>query len=127
MQRLLASAANKVLVARVDGEVVPMLTLVMFPLPSGLRARIEDVDEAARGHGVGGALTEEALRLAEAAGPRTVDLTSRPSDIAPIWSSVRLSIFTVRCSPLAPSGSEDLTRVLGRRMGVLPEIEVSDG
>ncbi|MEU0657360.1 GNAT family N-acetyltransferase [Streptomyces albogriseolus] len=81
VQRLLASDANTVLVARVEGEVVGMLTLVMFPLPSGLRARIEDVvvDEAARGHGVGGALTEEALRLAEAAGARTVDLTSRPS------------------------------------------------
>ncbi|MFK0151271.1 GNAT family N-acetyltransferase [Streptomyces sp. NPDC090499] len=78
---LLDSDANTVLVARVDGEVVGMLTLVMFPLPSGLRARIEDVvvDEAARGHGVGGALTEEALRLAEVAGARTVDLTSRPS------------------------------------------------
>ncbi len=81
MQALLSSDANTLLVARVDGEVVGMLTLVMFPLPSGLRARIEDVvvDEAARGHGVGGALTEEALRLAEAAGARTVDLTSRPS------------------------------------------------
>ncbi|WP_181803898.1 GNAT family N-acetyltransferase [Streptomyces shenzhenensis] len=81
VRALLSSDANTLLVARVDGEVVGMLTLVMFPLPSGLRARIEDVvvDEAARGHGVGGALTEEALRLAKAAGARTVDLTSRPS------------------------------------------------
>ncbi|MFF4118422.1 GNAT family N-acetyltransferase [Streptomyces sp. NPDC001714] len=81
VRTLLGSDANTVLMARVDGEVVGMLTLVMFPLASGLRARIEDVvvDEAARGHGVGGALTEEALRLAEAAGARTVDLTSRPS------------------------------------------------
>lgn len=79
--RLLASDANTVLVARVEGEAVGMLTLVMFPLPSGVRARIEDVvvDEAARGLGIGGALTEEALRLADAAGARTVDLTSRPS------------------------------------------------
>jgi ribosomal protein S18 acetylase RimI-like enzyme len=81
VRRLLACDANTVLMARVDGVVVGMLTLVVFPLPSGLRARIEDVvvDEAARGHGVGAALTEEALRLAEAAGARTVDLTSRPS------------------------------------------------
>ncbi|MFF7715121.1 GNAT family N-acetyltransferase [Streptomyces sp. NPDC007988] len=79
--RLLTGDATTVLLARVEGEVVGMLTLVMFPLLSGLRARVEDVvvDEAARGHGVGGALTEEALRLAEAAGARTVDLTSRPS------------------------------------------------
>ncbi|MCX4850180.1 GNAT family N-acetyltransferase [Streptomyces sp. NBC_00893] len=79
--RLLRSDANTLLLARVDGRAVGMLTLIVFPLPSGLRGRIEDVvvDEAARGHGVGAALTEEALRLAEAAGARTVDLTSRPS------------------------------------------------
>ncbi|MEU6702134.1 GNAT family N-acetyltransferase [Streptomyces wuyuanensis] len=84
VRRFLAADANTVLMARVDGEVVGMLTLVMFPLPSGLRARIEDVvvDGAARGLGVGGALTEEALRLAKAAGARTVDLTSRPSRAA---------------------------------------------
>ncbi|MFG3530972.1 GNAT family N-acetyltransferase [Streptomyces sp. NPDC047917] len=79
--RLLRSDANTLLLARVDGRAVGMLTLIVCPLPSGLRGRIEDVvvDEAARGHGVGAALTEEALRLADAAGVRTVDLTSRPS------------------------------------------------
>ena len=81
MALLLGSDANTLLLARVEGRVVGMLTLIMFPLPSGLRGRIEDVvvDEAARGHGVGAALTGEALRLAEAAEVRTVDLTSRPS------------------------------------------------
>jgi ribosomal protein S18 acetylase RimI-like enzyme len=46
-----------------------------------MRAWIEDVivDETARGRGIGEALTKEALALAEAAGARTVDLTSRPS------------------------------------------------
>ncbi|MFJ7194136.1 MULTISPECIES: GNAT family N-acetyltransferase [unclassified Streptomyces] len=79
--RLLRSDANTLLLARVDGRVVGMLTLIVFPLPSGLRGRIEDVvvDETARGHGVGAVLTKEALHLAEAAGVRTVDLTSRPS------------------------------------------------
>ena len=44
----------------------------------GLRARIEDVvvDEAARGAGVGAALTEEALRRARLAGVRTIELSS---------------------------------------------------
>lgn len=81
VDRLLRSDANTLLLARVEGRVVGMLTLIMFPLPSGLRGRIEDVvvDDAARGHGVGAALTGEALHLAEAAGARTVDLTSRPS------------------------------------------------
>ncbi|MCX4869219.1 GNAT family N-acetyltransferase [Streptomyces sp. NBC_01005] len=79
--RLLRSDANTLLMARIDGRAVGMLTLIVYPLPSGVRGRIEDVvvDEAARGHGVGAALTEEALRLADAAGVRTVDLTSRPS------------------------------------------------
>lgn len=80
LRRLLAAEANTVLVARVDGRVVGTLTLAMFPLPTGMRAWIEDVvvDEAARGYGVGAALTEEAVRLADAAGARTVDLTSAP-------------------------------------------------
>jgi ribosomal protein S18 acetylase RimI-like enzyme len=75
---------NHLLVARVDGEIVGTLTLVTFPIPTGLRAWIEDVvvDEAGRGRGVGAALTQEAVRLARAAGARTVDLTSRPSRAA---------------------------------------------
>ena len=37
------------------------------------------VDESARGQGVGAVLTQEALRLAQQAGARTVDLTTRPA------------------------------------------------
>lgn len=81
VDRMLRSDANTLLLARTDGRVVGMLTLIRFALPSGPRCRIEDVvvDDAARGHGVGATLTSEALRLAEASGARTVDLTSRPS------------------------------------------------
>jgi ribosomal protein S18 acetylase RimI-like enzyme len=81
LRALVAWPGNQVLVARVDGRIVGTLTLVMFPIPTGLRAWIEDVvvDDAARGHGVGAALTLEAVRIARAAGARTVDLTSRPS------------------------------------------------
>jgi ribosomal protein S18 acetylase RimI-like enzyme len=72
---------NSLLVARSAGQVIGMLTLVTFPIPTGLRAWIEDVvvDESARGQGVGAALSREAVRLARAAGARTIDLTSRPS------------------------------------------------
>ncbi|MFJ2576507.1 GNAT family N-acetyltransferase [Kitasatospora aureofaciens] len=81
LARLVACDSNNLLVARLDGVIVGTLTLVLSPLPSGLRARIEDVvvDSATRGKGVGAALTEEAVRLAKDAGARTVDLTSRPS------------------------------------------------
>ncbi|MDQ2813604.1 MAG: GNAT family N-acetyltransferase [Actinomycetota bacterium] len=81
LQVLVAWPGTRLLVARVDGEIAGALTLVMFPIPTGSRAWIEDVvvDEAARGRGVGAALTTEAVRLARADGARTVDLTSRPS------------------------------------------------
>ena len=81
VQRIVSSEAITLLAARLDGQIVGLLTLAMFPIPTGFRAWIEDVivDEAARGQGVGEALTKKALDLAEAAGARTVDLTSRPS------------------------------------------------
>ena len=81
VQRIVSSEAITLLAARLDGRIVGLLTLAMFPIPTGFRAWIEDVivDEAARGQGIGEALTKEALDLAEAAGARTVDLTSRPS------------------------------------------------
>jgi ribosomal protein S18 acetylase RimI-like enzyme len=84
LRTLVAWPGNRLLIARVDGAIVGALTLVMFPIPTGWRAWIEDVvvDESARGQGVGAALTQEAVRLARAEGARTVDLTSRPSRAA---------------------------------------------
>ena len=84
IEALVAWPGNTLLVARVDGEIVGSLTLVIFPIPTGTRAWIEDVvvDEAARGRGVGATLTMEAVRLARASGARTVDLTSRPARAA---------------------------------------------
>jgi ribosomal protein S18 acetylase RimI-like enzyme len=87
LTRVVTASCNTVLVARVraaaggPGEIIGTLTLTMFPIPTGLRARIEDVvvDEAARGQGAATALTMEALRIARAQGVRNVDLTSRPS------------------------------------------------
>ena len=78
------SEASVLLIARDPergGEIVGSLTLVMFRIPTGLRAWIEDVvvDESARGRGVGDALNQFALARARDAGCRTVDLTSRPS------------------------------------------------
>ena len=81
LEQIVGSPAVTLLVARAGGTIVGTLTLAMFPIPTGFRAWIEDVvvDEAARGKGVGGALTSEAIVLARAAGARTVDLTSRPA------------------------------------------------
>jgi ribosomal protein S18 acetylase RimI-like enzyme len=81
LERVVGSAATTLLIARAGDQVVGTLSLVMFRIPTGLRAWIEDVivDEASRGQGIGEALTVEALRIAEQAGVRTVDLSSRPS------------------------------------------------
>ena len=82
--RIVDSPGSNVLVARTGGVITGMLTLVMFAIPTGVRAIIEDVvtDDAARGQGVGTALTREAIAIARAAGVKTIDLTSRPSRVA---------------------------------------------
>lgn len=78
---LVASQASTLLVAEEDDKILGSLTLVVFAIPTGIRAWIEDVvvDDAARGMGVGAALNSEALDRARHAGATTVDLTSRPS------------------------------------------------
>jgi len=57
------------------------MTLVLFPIPTGIRAWIEDVvvDESARGRGVGETLNRHALQIALNAGTQTIDLTSLPT------------------------------------------------
>jgi len=84
LEEIVGSPAVTVLIARAGGTIVGTLTLAMFPIPTGFRAWIEDVvvDEAARGRGIGEALTTEAIGLARAAGAKTVDLTSRRSRTA---------------------------------------------
>ena len=89
LARIVDHQANTLLVARDQGAIVGMLTLVTFPLPSGLRARIEDVvvDQEARGHGVGTALTMAAIDLARRQDARNVDLTSRARGRPPTAST----------------------------------------
>jgi ribosomal protein S18 acetylase RimI-like enzyme len=89
LREMVDAAGTFVLVARLasdgepagTGDIVGTLTLVVFRIPTAVRAWIEDVvvDDAARGRGVGEALTNRALDIARDAGAKTVDLTSRPS------------------------------------------------
>lgn len=74
-------ATDLFLVTDDDGTILGTATLVTFRIPTGRRAWIEDVvvDDAARGLGVGGALTQAMVDRAEELGCTTVDLTSRPS------------------------------------------------
>ncbi len=83
LSEMVASPASDVLVAldSESREVLGSLTLVVFRIPTGVRAWIEDVvvDGDARGRGVGEALNQFALDIARGKGAKTVDLTSRPS------------------------------------------------
>jgi ribosomal protein S18 acetylase RimI-like enzyme len=84
LTEIFAAPHNTVLLARdpsAGGQIVGTLTLVIFRIPTGMRAWIEDVvvDSSARGRGVGEALTLAAVKLAKERGARTVDLTSRRS------------------------------------------------
>jgi ribosomal protein S18 acetylase RimI-like enzyme len=79
LAELVATPGTHLVVARDGDEVLGMLTLIVYRVPTGIRAWVHDVvvDEAARGRGVGEALTREALRQAEAAGAISVELTTR--------------------------------------------------
>jgi 8-oxo-dGTP pyrophosphatase MutT (NUDIX family)/GNAT superfamily N-acetyltransferase len=84
IREIVDAPATTVLVARDgrdSGRIVGLLTLVVFRIPTGVRAWIEDVvvDESVRGRGVGEALSQAAIRQAVGLGARTVELTSRPS------------------------------------------------
>ena len=78
---VIMSSGSTLFVARVDGCIIGSLTLVMYRIPTGLKAWIEDVvvDESARGHGVGESLSKAALEEARRHGAKAVSLTSRPS------------------------------------------------
>ena len=80
LESIVGSDASKLLLAKEDDQIFGMLTLVVFRIPTGVRAWIEDVvvGENARGKGVGKLLTEFAIELAHDNGAKTVDLTSRP-------------------------------------------------
>jgi ribosomal protein S18 acetylase RimI-like enzyme len=85
LREIVDSSATRLLAARADdGAVLGSLTLVVFRIPTGVGAWIEDVvvDESARGRGIGEALVREAVLLAERAGARHVNLTSRPDRAA---------------------------------------------
>lgn len=81
LKEMIESPASDVLVAYEGDQILGTLTLVVFRIPTGVRAWIEDVvvDDAARGKGVGEILNRFALDVARSKGAKTVDLTSRPS------------------------------------------------
>ena len=74
-------AGQTMLVARDDrGRIVGTLTLIMYRVSSGLKARIEDVivDESARGQGVGELLVRAGMSRANDARVLMLELSSMP-------------------------------------------------
>lgn len=82
MASLLEDERLHLLVARSDeGEIIGMVVLIFYEVPTGRRARIEDlvVLETYRGQGVGEALIRTAVETAKKERADILDLTSNPS------------------------------------------------
>ena len=81
LRNIVDSESTKLFLAIDEDGVFGMLSLVLFRIPTGRKAWVEDVvvDENARGRGVGQLLTEHAIQVAREHGAHSVDLTSRPS------------------------------------------------
>lgn len=81
LEGLIECSSTHLYFAEEDEMVLGMLSLVVFQIPTGVRAWVEDVvvHLKARGKGVGKMLTLTALSEAKQLGALTVDLTSRPS------------------------------------------------
>ncbi|GAB4430871.1 MAG: hypothetical protein Kow002_19210 [Anaerolineales bacterium] len=80
---LIAAESSLVYIARYPDETAPIagvLTLIIYRVPTGIRARIEDVvvDEPLRGQGIGEELVRHAIRVARDSGADGVALTSNP-------------------------------------------------
>lgn len=83
-REIIASPGSHLFFAR-EGEMpAGMLTVGTYNSPTGVKAWIEDVvvDTAFRGHGIGKALVEHAIRFAKACGADVLMLTSNPARVA---------------------------------------------
>ena len=83
LELLVSSGSSILLISRypdAEAPITGMLTLVVYRVPTGIRARVEDVvvDEAMRGKGIGEALVRHALLMARDAGADGIALTSNP-------------------------------------------------
>ena len=75
------SDSTRLYFAEEDGVILGTLSLVIFPIPTGLKCWLEDVvvDLDARGRGIGKLLILFALEEAQRMHAQTVNLTSRPN------------------------------------------------
>lgn len=81
--KLVSSEGSTLLVARIpdeNGEIIGILSLTVYRVPTGVRSVVEDVvvDVKMRRKGVGEALVLRAMDLAREAGANGISLTSNP-------------------------------------------------
>jgi ribosomal protein S18 acetylase RimI-like enzyme len=81
LKQIVESTSSHLLMAAENNRYHGSLTLVVYKIPTGTRAWIEDVVvcSKARGRGHGSRLVKFALNLAKQLGAETVNLTSRAS------------------------------------------------
>jgi ribosomal protein S18 acetylase RimI-like enzyme len=81
LEAIVGNPNSVLFLATLDGDIVGVLTLAFYMIPTGLKAWIEDVvvDESASRRGIGEALNQAALDEARRRGSKDVSLTSRPS------------------------------------------------
>lgn len=108
LETMIRHDATDLLVARLNGQIVGMATVVIFPLPTGLRGHIDDVvvDGDSRGRGIARELLITMIERATAQGVRTLDLTSRPSRTSAIklyesLGFVHCDSYLMRYDPIA--------------------------
>ncbi len=81
LEELVYDKNSELLLAIDDlGQIVGTLALIVFRIPTGKKAFIEDVvvDESARGKGLGEKLLVKAIELAKLKGVQRIELSSRP-------------------------------------------------
>lgn len=83
LDEILNSISTKLFVALVEHNIVGTYTLVIFRIPTGATARIEDVvvEEKWRGKGIGKKMMKHAIELVKKEGIFKIELTSHHSRI----------------------------------------------
>lgn len=98
MNEIIQTPSTRYFVGKDDsGEIVGMVTLILYRIPVGLCARIEDlvVDKEHRKQGIGKKLCQAVIDDAKKAKAMKIDLTSNPSRIAAhrLYESLGFSIY----------------------------------
>jgi len=84
LEEIVHSDTSYLFVAEENGEIIGTLSLVIYRIPTGMKAWIEDVvvDDSMRGRGIGRLLIQHAIDVASDKGAESVNLTSSPVRVA---------------------------------------------